>query len=76
VTVHLGSRASQGPALGDPLRAHWLHAIATEERAVTVAGELESLRPADAALRLRRLAGEREWVTAFHWPPAYEPAAG
>lgn len=75
MTVHLGSRASQGPALGDPLRAHWLHAIATEEHAVAVAGELESLPAGDAAGRLRRLAGEREWVVSFHWPASYEPGA-
>ena len=75
MTVHLGSLAPQGPALGDPLRAHWLHAIATEEHAVAVAGELESLPPADAADRLRRLAGERDWVVGFHWPASYKPGA-
>jgi hypothetical protein len=75
VIVRLGSRAPQGPPLGDPLRARWLHAIATEERAVAVADELESLPHADATGRLRHLAGEREWVVGFHWPASYEPAA-
>jgi hypothetical protein len=67
-------RTPDGPALGGPLRAHWLHAIATEERAVTVAGELDSLAPADAEGRLHRLHVERDWVGAFHWPASYEPA--
>jgi hypothetical protein len=75
VIAQAGGRTPDGPPLRGPLRRRWLHAIATEERAVSAAGELESLAAEDATRRLRALTGEREWVAGFHWPASYEPAA-
>lgn len=63
-----------GPPLAEPLRAHWLGAIAAEERAVASARGTEALPRADAAGRLDRLTRERAWVHCFRWPPGYTPS--
>jgi hypothetical protein len=62
--------------LHGPLLAHWLSAIATEERALLRATELEALAPVEARNIAGHLHAEREWIMEFRWPPGYDAGPG